>query len=609
MSDNQSPKPRAVAKSESSTVTRALADATVHGARLARRSLLQRLKRNRSSGLGLKTITKPYLKFTARLLTQPDTLIDAQIRAAQNTGVISAGSLTRLLTRKPMRIVEPEPGDQRFDDDAWNDIAVFNLIQQSYLIWSRWLLDTIDDVRGLDPQDRRHVRFFTEQIIDALAPSNFVLTNPKVLHETLNRRGMNLLDGLAHLLRDLDEADGYPLFRMTDPTAFRIGENIADTPGDVVYQNDLMQLIQYRPTTAKVFRHPLLVVPAWINKYYVMDLGEKKSFVRYWLEQGHTVFMISWVNPGKEHAGKGFEDYILEGPVAALDAIEKATGESDVNAVGYCIGGTLLATTLAWLAARGDDRVKSASFFASLVDFSEVGDLKVFINEDIINDLDKAMKRQGYLDGKSMATAFNMLRPNGLIWPFFINNCLLGREPPAFDLLHWNCDSTRMPAAMHSFYLREMYLNNRLREPGGIKLVDTPIDLNKITIPTYYVAAAEDHIAPWTSCYQGSRFFGGDVRFVLAGSGHIAGIINPPTKEKYGYRVSENLGLPPDAWAQGTEPQPGSWWPDWRDWTKQYGGEEVNARLPGEGDLPIIEAAPGSYVRNQPAPSAPAGRG
>lgn len=604
MTSNQSSESKSISESGFARTARSLVDVAYHGSRVAARTLL---RRTAPAPVRVRSLAKPYLRFGGRLLTQPIVIADAQYRAMQNLRDLSLGSLRRMFTKEPLRIIEPEAGDQRFRHESWATNPVFNVIEQNYLIWRRWLLDTVDEVSDLSEADRRHVRFFTEQMVDALAPSNFLLTNPTVIRETINDRGANLLVGLSHLLRDLDQGRGYPLFRMTDPDAFRIGESIADTPGEVIYQNDLMQLIQYRPTTAKVFSRPLLVVPAWINKFYVMDLGEKKSMVRYWLCQGHTVFMISWVNPREEHAYKGFEDYMLEGPVAALDAIERATGQREVNAAGYCIGGTLLAATLGWLAARDDDRIKSASFFASLLEFSEVGDLKVFINEDIIRDLDAAMKKQGYLDGRSMAIAFNMLRPNSLMWPFFINNYLLGREPMPFDLLHWNCDSTAMPAAMHSFYLREMYLNNRLCEPGGITLAATPIDLGKVKIPIYYVAAMDDHIAPWTSCYRGTRFLGGKVRFVLAGSGHIAGIVNPPEKQKYGYRVSENTGLPPDFWVKENDHRPGSWWPDWAEWIRSLSGNEVDARIPGEGELPVIEAAPGSYVVNRPAPSIPQG--
>ncbi|PXX89115.1 class I poly(R)-hydroxyalkanoic acid synthase [Marinobacter vulgaris] len=587
------------------TVRQSLVSAGAHGTRLVTRSVLRRLKGGRPNPVSMKSMAKPFVRFTAKFATQPDAVITAEMRLLQNTTILSSSALMSLISREPMRVAAPERGDPRFKDDSWNDTIYFNFLMQAYLMSDRWINDTIDDVRGLDERDRHKVRFFTNQVLDALAPSNFVLTNPEVLRETVDTRGRNLVRGFANFLRDLDKADGQLSFRMSDPDAFEVGVNLADTPGDVVYQNDLMQLIQYRPTTETVHRRPLLVVPPWINKYYILDLGAKKSFIRYWVEKGHTVFVISWVNPGKEHANKGFEDYMLEGPVEALDAIEKATGEREVNTVGYCIGGTLLGCSLAWLAARGDDRVKSATFFNSMLDFSNVGDIKAFIDEDMIAKMEKAMKKRGYLDGTAMASAFNMLRANSLIWSFYINNYLLGRDTPPFDLLYWNTDSTRLPAAMHSFYLRNMYLENRLVEPGGITLAGTPIDLGQIKVPAYFASAIEDHIAPWVSCYKGSRYLGGPVRFVLGGSGHIAGIINPPYKHKYGYRINENTDLSPDEWLAGAEEYEGSWWPDWVEWAKQFGGGEVAARTPGEGELPIIEAAPGSYLRNEPAPETP----
>ncbi|MEO9587451.1 MULTISPECIES: class I poly(R)-hydroxyalkanoic acid synthase [Marinobacter] len=590
---------------ETNIVRESLVSAGRHGTRLIKRSVLRRLKGGRPNPASLKSIAKPFFRFTGKFVTQPDTFISAQMRLIQNAAILSGGGLMSLISREPMRVTAPERGDGRFKDIAWSDRIYFSYLQQAYLISEQWIMDTIDDVRGLDEHDRHKVRFFTSQITSALAPTNFVLTNPEVLKATVNTRGRNLVSGFANFLRDLDEADGQLSFRMTDPDAFEVGKNLADTPGDVVFQNDLMQLIQYRPTTETVHRRPLLVVPPWINKYYILDLGAKKSFIRYWVEKGHTVFVISWVNPGKEHANNGFEDYMLEGPVAALDAIEQATGEREVNAIGYCIGGTLLSCTLAWLAARGDDRVKSATFFNSLLDFTNAGDIKVFIDEDMIAKMEKAMKKQGYLEGTSMSAAFNMLRANTLIWSFYINNYLLGRDTPPFDLLYWNTDSTRLPAAMHSFYLRNMYLENRLSEPGGITLAGTPIDLGNVKIPAYFASAIEDHIAPWVSCYKGSHYLGGPVRFVLGGSGHIAGIINPPYKHKYGYRTNENTDLPADEWLAGAEEFEGSWWPDWVVWAEQFSGGEVAARTPGERALPVIEPAPGSYLRNEPAPKAP----
>jgi polyhydroxyalkanoate synthase len=386
---------------------------------------------------------------------------------------------------------------------------------------------------------------------------------------------------------------------MTDPKAFKVGVNVATAPGKVVFQNDLIQLIQYAPGTGTVFRPPLLVIPPWINKYYVLDLREKNSFVRWAVGEGHTVFVISWVNPGKRHSEKSFDDYMLEGTLAALDAVGLATGENRINVIGYCLGGTLLGATLAWMAEKNDTRVASATFFASLLDFSIPGELGVFIDEAQVRNLERRMGERGYLEGSEMAATFNMLRANDLVWSFVVNNYLLGRDPFPFDLLYWNSDSTRMPAKMHSFYLRNMYLANRLREPGGITLGGVPIDLRKIAVPAYFVSPVEDHIAPWKSTYLGARLLSGPTRFVLGGSGHIAGIVNPPSSGKYGYWTREEEKLPEsaEAWQSGATRHEGSWWNDWRDWVAGLNGSDrVPARVPGEGALPALEDAPGSYV-------------
>jgi len=384
-----------------------------------------------------------------------------------------------------------------------------------------------------------------------------------------------------------------------------LGVNIATTPGKVVFQNDLMQLIQYEPSTTKVFKRPLLIIPPWINKYYILDLREKNSLIKWCVEQGMTVFIISWVNPDKKLAGKDFVDYMQDGPLAALGAIEKTTGENEINALGYCLGGTLLAATLGHLAAKKDKRIVSAAFMASLIDFTGVGELDVFIDEAQVEALETRMNERGYLDGSEMANSFNMLRSNDLIWSFVINNYLMGRDPFPFDLLHWNCDSTRMPAKMHSFYLRNMYLRNALREPGGIALAGTAIDLAKVTIPTYFVSALEDHIAPWKTTYAGPQILGGKSRFVLSGSGHIAGMVNPPSANKYGYWTNDKLPDSAQGWLDGAQQHNGSWWNDWLSWLKPNLGGMVAAREVGKapakgvrgGRVKVLEAAPGSYAR------------
>jgi polyhydroxyalkanoate synthase len=518
-------------------------------------------------------------------------------------------------------VAEAPKSDNRFRSELWQNNLVFDYIKQSYLIAAQNIQKAVADVEGLEPQTARKVQFFTRQYVDALAPTNFVMTNPEVLKATLESGGKNLLDGLNHLLQDLDRGHGKLAISMTDEKAFRMGENVATTPGKVVYQNDLMQLIQYQPSTKEVYRTPLLIVPPWINKYYILDLRQKNSFIKWATDQGITVFVVSWVNPGRELAHKTFDDYMLEGPLAAIDAIEKATGEREVNLIGYCLGGTLTASTLAWMAAKGQRRVKSVTFFTALIDFSEPGELGVFVDEGVLGNLEKKMAQRGYLEGSEMAATFNMLRANDLIWSFVVNNYLLGKEPFPFDLLYWNSDSTRMPAKMHTFYLRNMYIRNKLREPGGITLAGEPIDVSKIDIPAYFISTVEDHIAPWKTTYLGAQLLGGPVRFVLGGSGHIAGIVNPPSANKYWHWTNDSLRDSADAWQATAQKNEGSWWTDWSAWIAQFGADKVPARTPGDGGLKVIEDAPGRYASLRldaeprpddsgatPAPSAPGPR-
>ncbi|MGH6930649.1 MAG: PHA/PHB synthase family protein, partial [Dongiaceae bacterium] len=494
-------------------------------------------------------------------------------------------------------VAEPAPGDPRFKDDDWSSNFVFDSIKQSYLIAARHIQDAVAQVQGLSPESEKKVAFFTRQYVDALSPSNFLLTNPQVLRETLASGGQNLVRGLNNLLADIEKGGGKLRISMTDESAFQLGRNVATTPGKVVHQTELMQLIQYSPTTEQVYRRPLVIIPPWINKYYILDLREKNSFIRWAVQQGHTVFVVSWVNPDAKLAQKGFEDYMIEGPLAALDAVEKATGAREVNFIGYCLGGTLLGATLAYLSHKKEQRVASATFFVSLLDFSQPGELGVFIDEEQVANLERKMNQRGYLEGRHMATVFNLLRANDLIWSFVVNNYLLGREPLPFDLLYWNADSTRMPAAMHSFYLRNLYLKNRLVQPNGIALGGEPLDLRAIDVPIYQLSTESDHIAPWKSTYALSQLVRGPYRFVLSGSGHIAGVINPPAANKYYHLTNAKNPPSPDDWMAGAERRGGSWWPDWAAWVAQYGDGLSPARMAGGGALPAIEAAPGSYVR------------
>ena len=537
-----------------------------------------------------------FLEMTQRMMANPARVIEAQVSLWQDYMKLWQTTAERFLGGNPAPVAHPAPSDQRFRDAAWNESALFDFIKQSYLLTARWMQATVRQVEGLDDKTAQKVDFYTRQFVDAMAPTNFVATNPEVLRATIDSGGENLVKGLQNLLGDLERGKGRLMIKMTDMESFQVGKNLAVTPGKVVFRNDLIELIQYAPVTATAKRTPLLVMPPWINKFYILDLRPKNSFVKWATEQGHTVFVISWVNPDSRLAGKGFDDYLREGPLAALDAVAAATGEREVNMIGYCLGGTLLAATLAYLAAKGDNRVKSATFFASLVDFREAGELRVFIDEEQLKSLEERMSEKGYLEGADMATTFNMLRANDLIWSFVVNNYLLGKEPFPFDLLYWNSDSTRMPAAMHSFYLRNMYVENRLSQPGGLSLAGVPIDLRKVKTPVFILSTREDHIAPWKATYVATQLYSGPVKFVLAASGHIAGVINPPGNVKYGHWTNDVLPKDPEAWFKGAQLHEGSWWPRWNEWVSQYAGDDVPARTPGDGKLKPLADAPGTYV-------------
>ena len=543
-------------------------------------------------------IARAFFDAWVKMASDPVQMMQAQMTAWQQYASLWQNALLAMSGQKPMPVAEVNKGDRRFRHEDWQNKFLFDYLKQSYLIAARHLHKSMSEVHGLDEATEKKVDFYTRQYIDALSPSNFALTNPEVLNETVKSGGKNLLKGFNNLLDDLARGGGEQLrVKMVDDRAFKLGENIAATPGKVVFQNDLLQLIQYTPTTKEVFRRPLLIVPPWINKFYVLDMRADNSFVRWATEQGHTVFIVSWINPDSKHAGKSFEDYLKEGTLAAIDAVLKASDAEDLNLVGFCLGGTLAASTLGYLTAKNDKRVASTTFLATLVDFKQAGELEVFIDEQQVAALEKRMNQRGYLEGSEMATTFNMLRANDLIWSFVVNNYLMGREPMAFDLLYWNADSTRMPAAMHSFYLRNMYMKNLLREPGGITLAGTPIDLSKVKTPLYFISTIEDHIAPWKTVYAGSRVFKNSaVRFVLGGSGHIAGIVNPPSANKYGYWTHDQQGDDADEWLSSAQQHPGSWWTDWQQWIGKLGGGKVAARVPGKGKLKVLEDAPGSYV-------------
>jgi polyhydroxyalkanoate synthase len=537
-----------------------------------------------------------FFEMAARMMSDPARLVEAQASLWNDYLKLWQQTAQRLAGGAAEPVIEAPPEDRRFRDQAWSDNALFDFIKQSYLLTARWVQGAVNNVEGLDERTARKVDFYTRQFVDAMAPSNFVLTNPEVLRATIESRGENLANGLKNLLGDLERGKGRLQISMTDSAAFKIGENVATTPGKIVYQNELMQLIQYAPTTNTVKRRPLLIIPPWINKFYILDLRPKNSFIRWAVGQGHTVFVISWVNPDEKLAAKTFEDYMRQGPLAALDAMEQATGERAANVIGYCLGGTLLAATLAYMAAKRDNRVKSATYFVTMVDFTEAGELSVFIDEEQLKALEQRMSKKGYLDAREMHTTFNMLRANDLIWSFVVNNYLLGKSPLPFDLLYWNADSTRMPAAMHSFYLRRMYQENLLVKPGGITLDGVPIDLHKVKTPAFLLSTREDHIAPWRSTYAATQIYAGPIKFVLSASGHIAGVVNPPGS-KYGHYENASNPPTPEEWLAGATQHEGSWWPVWERWIARHAGGEVPARHPGDGKLTPIEDAPGSYVK------------
>ena len=489
-------------------------------------------------------------------------------------------------------------GDRRFSSETWERRPVFNAVRRAWQATTKTTLSLADGTPGLDEDTARKLRFFTGQFLDAVAPSNFALSNPEVIAATKGSKGRNLVAGVRNFWSDLDLKHGRLKVSMSDMGAFKVGRDLAVTPGKVVYQNELMQLIQYTPTTAKVARRPLLVIPPWLNKFYVLDMQPSNSMVRWAVDQGHTVFLISWVNPNGETRDKTFDDYMLEGPLTALDVIKDLTGQEEVNAMGYCLGGILLTVMLAWLEKKGRKPIRSATFLTTLVDYSDVGDIKVFLTDELVDRLEAVGRAKGFIPGDNVSWGFRMLRAPDLIWSFIINHYLLGKPRVPFDLLYWNEDATNMPAACHVWFMRNMYLKNLLREPNALEVAGEPIDVTRVTTPSYVLATRDDHIAPWRTCYETTQLFSGPSRFVLGNSGHIAGAINPPTKVKYGYRAGDDTPHNPDEWFANTAEHPGSWWLDWGKWLKRHAGGQVNARQPGKHkDYPVIEDAPGSFVR------------
>ncbi|HEY3776508.1 MAG TPA: class I poly(R)-hydroxyalkanoic acid synthase [Rhizomicrobium sp.] len=563
--------------------------------------LLTDFLRNQSAKFGSEpfdplNLGGTFLELLRGMVADPAAIMEAQFALWRDYMNLWERAARRMMGGDAEPVISPAPGDKRFKDREWQENQIFDFIKQSYLLTANWLQNTVARMDGLDPKSRRRIEFYTRQFADAIAPTNFVLTNPEVLRVTLQSNGENLVRGLNNLLADLDRGNGQLSIRQSTD-AFRVGENIATTPGKVVFRNALIELIQYAPSTDKVHERPLLIFPPWINKYYILDLRPENSFIRWAVAEGYTVFVTSWVNPDRRLATKTFEDYMREGIFAALDAVHDATGVREPNVIGYCIGGTLLAATLAYMAAKGDHRIHSATFFAAQADFSESGDLQIFIDDVQLEALEEQMDAAGgVLEGSRMATTFNMLRANDLIWSFVVNNYLLGRDPVPFDLLYWNSDTTRMPEATHLFYLRKFYKENALAK-GRLVMGDVKLDLAKVKVPIYLQSAREDHIAPYRSVYKTTQLVGGPVRFILAGSGHIAGVINPPAAKKYQHWTNDKLPPKIEDWLAGAKEHIGSWWPDWEAWLAPLSGKKIPARSPGDGKLKVLGEAPGTYVK------------
>lgn len=569
-------------------------------AQLFGRSFMKRLEEASGEQFSLvnyPSLTQAFQELGINLLSDPSRLAQAQTTLWRDSLTLWNSVLHTQENGGKLEPVFPSPpGDRRFKDKAWNEDPTFAYLQQSYLLMSNWLTGLVDKAHDLDPRTKQKLSFFMRQYVSAMAPSNFSLTNPEVIRRAKETNGQSIVDGLEKFLDDLERGGGSLKIRMTDEAKFEVGKNLASTPGKVVFRNEFFELIQYSPTTEKVHSRPLLIVPPWINKYYILDLQEKNSFVKWIVDQGHTVFLMSWVNATSNMSDKRFEDYWLQGPVTAMQAIEDTIGAKTVNILGFCIGGILTVSGLAAMAAKRDKKVHSATFLATMADMSDVGEISVFVDEAQVDAMEAHTREHGYLEGRYMADMFAMLRENDLIWSFFVNNYLMGREPMAFDLLYWNSDATRLPATMLSDYLRNFYLGNALAHPGKFHLDGVPIDTTKVTVPTYAIATRDDHIAPWKSCFALTRQFKGPMRFVLGGSGHIAGIVNPPNRNKYEFQTNDAAISDPDEWAETADVHPGSWWPDWGAWLSDKGGRKVAARDPSAGKLEPLCDAPGTYV-------------
>lgn len=561
---------------------------------------LQRQCLQKNSLTNTLKLTQNFLPIITGLISDPEKFLKYQLKYTEDYLNLLNTTTQRFMNSENIEtIIYPSSHkDNRFKDASWDENTFFYFIKQFYFMTSTWINNIVQEqTSNLDKKTARKIEFYTKQILDALSPSNFAFMNPVVLKETIESQGDNIIKGMENFLKDLERSKNLLDIQTSDPSAFKLGQNIAITEGKVIFQNSLMQLIHYAPLKKQYYSTPLLIIPPCINKYYIFDLREKNSFIRWLLLQGYNVFLISWINPDEKLANKSFEDYMLEGPICALDIIEQATGKTKINVMGYCIGGTLLACALAYLEAKKDHRVQAASFLTTLLDFAEAGDISIFIDEEQLTRLEKISNEDGYFDGINMSTAFSLLRANEMIWNFFINNYLLGKSPLPFDLLYWNADSTRLPAKMHNFYLRNMYQKNLLSKPGGITLAGVKIDLSTIKIPCYFLSTREDHLAPWQSTYLATKLLKCPVTFTLSGSGHVAGVINHPDNNKYSYWKNEDCSKDASVWIDNAKEHTGSWWQDWHQWNNSKSGKLIQAKLSSENKILPIEDAPGSYVK------------
>lgn len=579
---------------------RRLAKLTARAARVTTSFAVKSAVEDVKNGPDSLNLAEPLGKLALGMMQRPDEVWARNMKLWSDSIQLWQAATARMMGIQAAPVVEPARGDRRFKHDGWTESVTHDVLKQSYLLMSQYVEGLVADMGDLGGKERERLAFHTRQALSGMSPANSALTNPEVLQATIEQRGENLVRGMESMLDDMEAGGTRLRLRMSDETAFEVGKDLATAEGSVVFETEMMQLIQFAPTTGEVAKRPLLIIPPWINKYYILDLRPKNSFIQWAVSKGFTVFIVSWVNPDESLRHKNFEDYLQQGALPAIDAVCEATGEDELNLVGYCIGGTLTAATLSILKQRGDQRVKSCTYLTTLTDFEDPGDIRIFIDDKQIAGIEKRMARRGFLEGFEMSDSFRLLRENGLVWNYVVDQYLLGNQPTPFDLLYWNEDTTRMPEAMHSFYLREMYLENKLVKPGAITLCDTPIDLTQVDMPIFQLSCERDHIAPWKSTYKATQLYSGEVTFVLGGSGHIAGVVNPPAKNKYGFRTHGTVNpADPGEWYAGSEKHEGSWWPYWAAWLAERSGESVPARLVAEGGLKEIEPAPGRYAKTR----------